>query len=501
MIDFLPSPPDRKLRIRELTIPALPAELFALQEAQPHSFFLDSSLIDPYSLGRYSFIGSHPFLVLKSKGSSIELTYKGRVYLREGNPFNYLNTILNHFPIETDKEAPPFIGGGVGYLSYDLRHFIEKLPAYAVDDLGFPDCYFAFYDRVLAYDHQRRKWFLCELNFGNENGAEDKGLLPSASALKKQSSGVQTSIELDDLGQEEEEELESNFTREDYHQAVEQALEYIYSGDIYQVNLSQRFHTRIHLPPYQLYLRLRSFNPAPFSCYLNFEEITVASSSPERFLRVQGQWVETRPIKGTRPRGRDSREDKQRKKALLASKKDRAELNMIVDLERNDLGRVCEYGSIRVTRHAACETYATVFHLVSTVEGNLLTGNNVIDLLQASFPGGSITGAPKIRSIEIIDKLEPTARSVYTGSIGYLGFDRRADLNIAIRTILIKGREAYFQVGGGIVADSTPEGEYQETLDKGKALMHSLNIRRKDEQYHLYQRKVCSRGRGPGISA
>ncbi len=491
-MEFLPPPTDRKLRIRKLTIPALPSELFALQEAEAHSFFLDSSLIDPYGLGRYSFIGSHPFLVLKSKGRSIELTYQGKAYLREGNPFNYLNTILNHFQLETDKDVPPFIGGGVGYLSYDLRHFIEKLPAEAVDDLGFPDCYFAFYDRVLAYDHQRRKWFLCELNFGDKSGGEDKEFLTSASAIKKQPSGLQAPIELDELGQEEEEELESNFTREEYLQAVERALEYIYAGDIYQVNLSQRFHTRIHLPPYQLYLRLRSLNPAPFSCYLNFKGITVASSSPERFLRVQGQWVETRPIKGTRPRGRDPREDKQLEKELLASEKDRAELNMIVDLERNDLGRVCNYGSVRVTRHAVCETYATVFHLVSTAEGNLLPGNNVINLLKASFPGGSITGAPKIRSMEIIDELEPTARSVYTGSIGYLGFNRRTDLNIAIRTILIKGQEAYFQVGGGIVADSTPEGEYQETLDKAKALIRSLRISREDERLRLYQREVCS---------
>ncbi|UCD86074.1 MAG: aminodeoxychorismate synthase component I [Deltaproteobacteria bacterium] len=488
-MDFLLPPTDRKLRIRELTIPALPSELFALSEAENHSFFLDSSLIDPYGLGRYSFIGSYPFLVLKSKGKSIELIYQGEIHLREGNPFNYLNTILHHFSIETDKSVPPFVGGGVGYLSYDLRHFIESLPAEAVDDLGFPDCYFAFYDQVLAYDHKKRKWLLCELNLGDKNRGGRTELLTSASLIKKRLSGVPATAELEEPWQDE---LESNFTREDYLRAVERALEYIRAGDIYQVNLSQRFHTRIHLPPNQLYLRLRSINPAPFSCYLNFDGITVASSSPERFLRVQGQSVETRPIKGTRPRGRTPREDKQLKKELLASKKDRAELNMIVDLERNDLGRVCDYGSVRVARHAACETYATVFHLVSTVEGKLLPGNNVIKLLKASFPGGSITGAPKIRSMEIIDELEPTARSVYTGSIGYLGFNRQADLNIAIRTILIKGREAYFQVGGGIVADSTPEGEYQETLDKGKALMQSLNIRRKDEQSRLYRREVCS---------
>lgn len=223
-----------------------------------------------------------------------------------------------------------------------------------------------------------------------------------------------------------------------------------------------------------LYRRLRRLNAAPFSAYLNFGPVQVCSSSPERFVRIDGERVETRPIKGTRHRGGDEEEDRRLAEELLASSKDRAELSMIVDLERNDMGRVCSYGSVQVEEHAVIESYATVHHLVSTVAGTLHPGRDVVDLLRASFPGGSITGAPKIRSMEIIDELEPTARSVYTGCIGYLGFDGRADLNIAIRTALVKGQRAYFQVGGGIVADSVPEDEYQETLDKGEAIFHTL---------------------------
>ena len=230
------------------------------------------------------------------------------------------------------------------------------------------------------------------------------------------------------------------------------------------------------LPPYELYRRLRRINPAPFASYLNFDDVTVVSASPERFLRIRGDLVETRPIKGTRPRGKDPATDAAMAKELVNSVKDQAEHVMIVDLERNDLGRVCSYGTVRVSELAALEKYATVFHLTSTVEGRLRPGKDVIDLLKATFPGGSITGAPKVRAMEIIDELEPTRRSVYTGSIGYLGFDGSTDLDIVIRTILVKEGRAYFQVGGAVVYDSDPEGEYDETLDKAKALMHALSM-------------------------
>jgi para-aminobenzoate synthetase component 1 len=270
--------------------------------------------------------------------------------------------------------------------------------------------------------------------------------------------------------------LKANFSHEGYLEAVARAREYISAGDIFQVNLSQRFEAELTLLPYELYKYLRCINPAPFASYFNFDGLNIAGASPERFLKVRGDMIETRPIKGTRPRGKTPKEDQAQAADLLASKKDRAENIMIVDLERNDLGRVCRYGTVKVTELAILETYPTVYHLTSTVVGRLRENKNCIALLKAAFPGGSITGAPKVRAMEIIDELEPTRRSVYTGSIGYLGFNGDMDLNIVIRTFIIKDGKAYFQVGGAIVYDSEPEAEYTETLDKGKALMQALGL-------------------------
>jgi para-aminobenzoate synthetase component I len=269
-------------------------------------------------------------------------------------------------------------------------------------------------------------------------------------------------------------EIKGNFSHEAYIKAVQKARQYIIDGDIFEVNLSQRFEAEIALPPWDLYFRLRSLNPAPFSAFLDFGELAVAGSSPERFLRCRGDRVETRPIKGTIRRGSTPEEDEANARWLLNSEKDRAENMMIVDLERNDLGRVCRYGSVKVSELAILEKYPTVYHLTSTVTGRLREGISPVDLLKATFPGGSITGAPKVRSMEIIEELEPTRRGIYTGSLGYIGFDGNLDLNIIIRTFIIKGRKAYFQLGGAVVYDSDPESEYQETLDKGKALFKAL---------------------------
>jgi len=266
----------------------------------------------------------------------------------------------------------------------------------------------------------------------------------------------------------------SNFTREAYLAAIRRAKEHIAAGDIYQVNLSQRLSAPLATTPFDLYRRLTRTNPAPFSAYFETPEAAIVSCSPERFLQVRGREVETRPIKGTRPRGETPAEDARLAAELLASEKDRAENVMIVDLERNDLGRVCEYGSVHAPELFAVESYATVHHLVSTVRGRLHPNANAVDCLRASFPGGSITGAPKVRSMEIIEELEPTRRGVYTGAIGYLCFSGDMDLNIVIRTLVVKDGVAHFQVGGGLVADSDPDAEYQETIDKAQALASGL---------------------------
>ncbi|MCK4262328.1 aminodeoxychorismate synthase component I, partial [bacterium] len=268
---------------------------------------------------------------------------------------------------------------------------------------------------------------------------------------------------------------------EGYLNAVRRAKDYIGKGDIYQVNLSQRFSADFSTPPYELYKRLRSINPAPFASFLNFDGVAIVGASPERFLRLRGGKVETRPMKGTRPRGKSLEEDSKLREELLQSEKDKAELVMIVDLERNDLGKVCEYGSVQVTESRTLEPYATVFQTTATIEGRLREGKDSVDLLKATFPGGSITGAPKVRAMEIIDELEPTKRGIYTGSIGYLSFSGALDLNIVIRTFILKDGRAYFQVGGGIVADSCPEAEYEETLDKAKALFLAVSEEENDD--------------------
>ncbi len=436
----------------------------------PHSFFLDTALPDYYGLGHHSFMGAKPFVVIRTRGENIELVTSKGIARSKGDPFDALAVLLDRFNVAGDVDALPFTGGMVGYFAYDLGRFIERLPCTVEDDQEFPELYGAFYRKVIVHDHRTGGWYLCVTNFAG---------LPEINAGKEAAKTARRFEALLATPPPEPPppptaEMETNFTRDEYLRAVDRALEYIRAGDIYQVNLSQRFRTNRIEHPVQTYMRLRKRNAAPFAAYFGFDDIQVLSTSPERFLRVRGRNVETRPIKGTRPRGKNDEEDRRMREELQASVKDRAELNMIVDLERNDLGRVCEYGSVEVTRHAAIESYATVHHLVSTIEGTLRPEVGVVDLLKASFPGGSITGAPKIRSMEIIDELEPTARNLYTGSIGYIRFDGDADLDIVIRTVLAGPKKLSFQVGGGIVADSDPAAEYEETLHKGRAIFQAL---------------------------
>jgi para-aminobenzoate synthetase component 1 len=368
----------------------------------------------------------------------------------------------------------------VGYLSYDLGHFIERLPSKAVADLQLPECYLGFYDAVAIFDHLEGRAYIASTGFPERGSGWQKRAGLRLEELKRMLADAHTLKELEakqfDQPARSKVNLRSNFTHEGYLEAVRKARDYIIAGDIFQVNLSQRFEAEMPLPPYELYQRLRKINPAPFASYLNFDGVAVISASPERFLLLRGDRVETRPIKGTRPRGKDPAGDEALARELVNSFKDKAEHVMIVDLERNDIGRVCRFGTVRVSELMALEKYATVFHLTSTVEGRLRPGKNAIDLLKATFPGGSISGAPKVRAMEIIDELEPTRRSVYTGSIGYIGFHGGLDLNIVIRTILVKNGKAYFQVGGAVVYDSDPEAEYVETLDKARALIQALSI-------------------------
>lgn len=474
--------------IEEVKLDLTAAQVFELLRHERLSFFLDSGMVTA-NLGHYSFIGIEPFLVLQSRGNTIKIVGPLGHEIRKGSPFRVLRELLETYALDASGYPTPLTGGAVGYFSYDLCHFIEKLPSRTVDDLELPECCLALYDLTLTFDHLEKRTYLASSGFPEMD--EDKrtrraasrirefrerlSYLQSAPSLLHSSSvipaeaGIQASHHPHLV-------LRSNFTKQDYLNAVETAREYIASGDIFQVNLSQRFETDLPMPPYDLYQRVRSINPAPFAAYLNFDEVTVLSASPERFLKVSGDHVETRPMKGTRPRGGSPAEDDRMSMELLNSVKDRAENVMIVDLERNDLGRVCRFGSVKVRELWTMEKYATVWQLTSTVEGRLQAGKDRIHLLESCFPGGSITGAPKVRSMEIIDEMEPTRRSIYTGSLGYLSFSGAMDLNIVIRTILAKGSKAYLQVGGAIIYDSSPESEYEETMHKAKAMFQALGL-------------------------
>lgn len=446
-----------------------PLDFFKKLKNRPYSFFLDSAC-DKAKLGRYSFMGCDPFLIVKARGRTITLERPGvSAEHVKANPFTLIRNLLKKYAT-SGSNGLPFIGGAVGYFSYDLKNFIEELPDGTRDDVGIPDCVIGFYDSVIICDNLKDRAYISDLNISKGSSDRLKDAIRSAC--------VSVTSDAPDIACGE---LRNNFSKRTYLAAVRRAKNYIRNGDIYQVNLSQRFHTRFTGDPFDLYMRLRTFSPAPFASYLDFGDVKIASSSPERFLLKRGDYIETRPIKGTRPRCLDRAADACMEKELRHSAKDMAEHIMIVDLERNDLGRICEYGSVRVDESAIMERYANVFHLVSTVAGKVKAGVGAVDCLEAAFPGGSITGAPKIRSMEIIDELEDVKRSVYTGAIGYLGFDGNMDTSIVIRTFVIKGHDVYFQAGGGIVADSDPEKEYEETLHKISGLLHALGLTRREK--------------------
>ncbi len=426
---------------------------------RPYPALLESSGHSA-GFGRFSLLCWDPFRRVTCFPDAVEVAdlRSGKARTVRGEPFRVLAREFDRCRLRTPEGFDlPFAGGAVGYFSYDLRHRIERLPRLCEYDLDVPGYTLCFYDRGLVFDHGRgvTEWVGpadAAPKVPEPAPAGEPPLLPAT-------------------------EVRSNFGRAEYVRTVQRVKDYIAAGDIFQANLSQRFSAHCPADGLDVYGRLRRMNPAPFSAYLRYPGFEILSSSPERFLLVNADAVTTRPIKGTRPRRPgDAEFNRAMVEELKRSAKDHAELAMIVDLERNDLGRVCSYGTVRVPEHAAVETYETVFHLVSTVTGHLHRDKyDEFDLIRATFPGGSITGAPKIRAMEIIEELEPHARNVYTGSIGYISFHGRMDLNIAIRTMVKQGRRIYANFGGGIVADSDPELEYEETLHKGKAVLETLN--------------------------
>jgi len=412
---------------------------------------------------RYHILGALPWLTFTGRGQNHSVSTPEGTIDYKANPFEILSLLLDKYKMANQSPESPLCSGLMGYLSYDLKDTLEKLPRTSVDDICLPDILFYAPSIIVVHDK-----IIGETNLFIPAGNCDarKTLDSFREILEKKP--VETGNDIY-AG-----ELKSGFTNKAYIDAVNKIREYIRAGDVYQVNMSQRFTAEFSGDSFELFRTFYEKNPAPFFSFINAGDHSIISTSPERFVHRNGKNIETRPIKGTRPRGSTGAEDEKLKIDLLSSRKDDAELSMIVDLLRNDLGKVCRAGSVRVTEHKRIEAYRNVYHLVSIVEGILGDGYNSADLIRAVFPGGSITGCPKIRAMEIIDELEPCRRHIYTGAIGYIGFHDRMDLSIAIRTALDYGGRIIYSVGGGIVFDSNPEDEYDETLHKGRTIMDTF---------------------------
>ena len=496
------------IELAEAPDPARCCELFA---GLPYRLFLDSAT-PATRLGRYSFLTADPVAIVQSKGERTEVRslrtgVRDGVGIVAGDVLAHVGALLAPYRRAPLEGLPPFQGGAAGYLAYDWGRVLERIPENRHDDLGLPDAVFGIYDWVIGWDHRAsRAWLMstgipevdeaARARWSEQRAAEIIERLRGDRADQAPRKGAPYERSLDgavghpfrgaapapshpvDSGWWDRRlDVRSSFTHEGYLDAVARVREYILAGDIFQTNLSQRFEAPLTESPWQLYGRMRIRNAAPFAAFFDTPDVSVVSASPERFLRVDERGhVETRPIKGTMPRGFGPEHDGLLGQALSESAKDRAENLMIVDLMRNDLSRVCNAGTVRVPELFTLEHYATVHHLVSTVVGELAPGRDALDLLRAAFPGGSITGAPKVRAMEIIAELEPSQRSVYCGSIGYCSVTGALDTSIAIRTVIApagRGR-VYFSAGGGIVADSDPEQEYRETLHKARGMIDAL---------------------------
>lgn len=465
--------------IKELT-PYIPAaDIFRIYEKEEGCAFLDSSLVN--ELGRYSIIGRDPYLKLVKDGETFTVNGKTET---EKTFEDYMREYLNTHEDKNDSQLP-VVSGAIGYFSYDYGRKQMGVPTGEKDLVTIPEAVLTFYDCFIVEDCQEKRTYLVANGITEDAAARIQAM---ENAIRKFiESGKQKEPE---IGEKKESgngmatenshrekfkiQIHPNFEKEEYKQAVDRMIQYIIEGDIYIANMTQQLTIESEKQPLDVFYDLRKNNPSPFGGYLDFGDYQIVCASPERFLKMKDRHVNTRPIKGTRKRGATPEEDKMLRKELEDSGKDKSELLMIVDLERNDLNRVCTPGSVKVTELFTVEAYATVFHLVSDIEGTLEDGKNVMDLLEATFPGGSITGAPKYRAMEIIDELEHGKRNLYTGSIGYLTLDGSCDFNIVIRTALHKEGKYHLGVGGGITAESDLEFEYEETLQKARAILEAL---------------------------
>ncbi|MCA1830320.1 MAG: anthranilate synthase component I [Actinobacteria bacterium] len=453
-----------------------PVGVYRKLGAQPNSFLLES-VEHGERWGRYSFIGVQPFSVMTSSAGVV--TFDGEQppdAVGIPDPLVALEKAIGTYRAPSLAGLPPLHGGAVGYVGFDCVRYIEKLPQTTEDDLDLPELWLLFTGQLLAFDHLRQRMsVISNVVIGDDPAAQYDEAVEAAEALVNtiQTTAIPSSLEAPNFDAPVDD-VRSNQSREDYMAKVARAKEYIAAGDIFQVVPSQRFETDTSADPFDVYRVLRLINPSPYMFYLQFPEIAVVGSSPEPHLRVIGREATIRPIAGTRPRGADDAEDAKNEAELLADEKERAEHVMLVDLARNDLGRVCAPGTVKVDELMKIERYSHVMHIVSSVRGELADGRTAFDALKASFPAGTVSGAPKIRAMEIIDELEPTRRGPYAGAVGYFDFSGNLDTCIALRTGYIREGTAYLQAGAGIVADSIPEREEQETRDKARAFFAAV---------------------------
>jgi len=455
-----------------------PISLFKKVAREPESFLLES-VEGGERWGRYSFIGYRSRLVIRVRGEEIELRRGNDERTEFSNrPLAYIKNLMKAFRAAAVIGLPRFFGGLVGYLSYDMVRFFERLPDSRPDDVGMPDAVFMMPEQVIIYDNLTQTIKVVANCYVpddvNHTDAYDQAVEQIAETEKL----IQVSMpsEARARGPQQDLTLAANMDRRRFEDIVRRAKEYIEQGEAIQVVLSQRFHTDLRVEPFEIYRALRRVNPSPYMYYLQLNDGIVIGASPEVLVRLENGRVALRPIAGTRPRGKDAKEDQRLEDELRADPKERAEHIMLVDLGRNDVGRVATVGTVEVKDFIVVERYSHVMHLVSHVEGDLASGLDMFDVLRACFPAGTVSGAPKVRAMEIIDELEPTKRGIYAGAVGYFGFSGNMDFCITIRTLLVRGGRVYLQVGAGIVADSDPGLEYEETVNKGKALVKALEM-------------------------
>ncbi|MGH9500985.1 MAG: anthranilate synthase component I [Terriglobales bacterium] len=444
--------------------------------------FLFESVERGEQVGRYTFLGAKPYMQVRASGRDVEVRRGRRVERHQGSVLEVLKNLLREHTFAADDSLPPFTSGAVGYFAYDSVRQLERIGEQANDDLSLPDCLLMFFDRVLAFDHVRHQIQIiatADVSQTSPRKAYDRAVADIAALERKLGAGLRPALLRGSATSARgKPRVQPRTSRERFLQSVERAKEYIRAGDIFQVVLSQRLDFAAGVAPFDIYRALRTVNPSPYMYFLRMGDVHVLGSSPEMLVRVTGRKLEYRPIAGTHPRGRHESEDRQFEKEMLADEKEQAEHVMLVDLGRNDLGRVSEYGSVKVQDLMFVERYSHVMHIVSALEGKLRTDLDALDAFAACFPAGTLTGAPKVRAMQIIEELEPVRRGVYGGSVLYADFAGNLDSCIAIRTLLMKGKKAYLQAGAGIVADSDAVREFEECMNKARAVLRAVEVAR-----------------------